>query len=143
MNHLAHSTTYTARPPRVPVLDGYCYDGKGFSSFPARSGFDRKRLLHGDFSQHTAAQTASFLQAWLYFGLLSTVLGPSFSQADFIHDDEEYGRTIITRNLPVQLQHCMTTFRDGKEILQPQVVRRYCSICNAELRSMPTMFSLL
>lgn len=59
---------------RVPLLGSqdkrYIYDHKGFYGYPERAGFDvsvlrRRRIPEGKSSE----DTASFLQAWLFFGL--------------------------------------------------------------------------
>ena len=71
------------------------YDDGGFTRFPARSGFDKKRLLGGDFTEHSPAVTAAFLQSWLYFGMMSEVFGRHVEQEDFVVEDDQ-GHCFVT-----------------------------------------------
>src|SRR5438477_13009862 len=73
-------------PIQVPYLVTTPYDDGDFISYPERRDWDRGDLIRGDFSGHSASETAAFLQAWLYFGLLYTVLTIPTTQltSDFV-----------------------------------------------------------
>ena len=63
----------------VPVFESalHLYDGLGFESFPSRTEHS---------SQDPASQRthASFVQGWLYFGLLREIFGDSLQVEDFV-----------------------------------------------------------
>ena len=55
------------------------YDGGDFAEYSTRRGIDLHRLTKGDFQNLSSDQVASFLQTWLYFGLLHGILGVNVS----------------------------------------------------------------
>lgn len=60
---------------------------EGFSQFPSLWGYTTESLERGDLGEHHIDDAAVFLQAWLFFGLITEVfgeLGIPFKQADFI-----------------------------------------------------------
>ena len=61
--------------PRVPYICSKEYDGLPFYEYHLHCGFDVQRLYAGDFSQHLRHDTATFLQAWLFFGTLNEFFG--------------------------------------------------------------------
>ena len=75
MDHLPQVPQPEYPYPQFPYLEGFMYDNGGFTGFPARMGFDRKRYLAGNFTEHSPALTAEFLHSWLYFGMMSEVFG--------------------------------------------------------------------
>lgn len=77
-------------------------------------GFDKKRLLAGDFTEHSPGITAAFLQAWLYFGMMSEVLGTHVEREDFVTEDHQ-GHSFITtkQSLPPYIRRWMATFSKG------------------------------
>jgi hypothetical protein len=77
------------------------YDNLEFSSFPHRKGFDPETLIIGDVKDKSWDETASFLQAWCYFGLLNEILKPqefSLGIRHFVRKSES-GHLFITTNL--------------------------------------------
>ena len=63
---------------RVPYLSGPIYDNAGFDGYPQRMGWDfEKQEFHCFFSPggRTPQRAQAFLQSWLFFGMLSEVLG--------------------------------------------------------------------
>ena len=84
MDHLPQASQPALLYPQVPYLEGFVYDGGGFTGFPARMGFDKKRLLAGDFTEHSPTVTAAFLHSWLYFGMMSEVLAKNVELVDFV-----------------------------------------------------------
>ncbi len=90
---------------QVPYLCQYGYDQDcEFTEYPAQKGFDKSKFLGLDFSQRPPNETASFLQTWLYFGLLSRVLRIPLSTEDFV--DRTSVATLITtaKSLPLYLE---------------------------------------
>lgn len=79
------------------------YDGQGFQGFPQRQGWDDTLLQYGweseeyrrFFRQKSPLETAIFIQAWLYFGMLSEVLGKNIRTNDFVTKNRQ-GFQIIT-----------------------------------------------
>ena len=90
-------------PIRVPYLGDRDYDGLDFATYPARRGFDIERILEGVFQD--ADDTASFLQTWLFFGLLNAVLGVTAETSDFVRTDEDGTRSMTTEKLPGMLHN--------------------------------------
>ncbi|KIX01547.1 uncharacterized protein Z518_09273 [Rhinocladiella mackenziei CBS 650.93] len=90
---------------QIPFLCQYEYDSDcEFSDYPSRAGFDKDRFLRLDFSERSPAETAAFLQTWLYFGLLSRVLRIPISMEDFVNRDHR-SPTVTTRtSLPLYLE---------------------------------------
>lgn len=89
---------------QVPFLCQYEYDQTcEFTEFPDQKGFDKNKFLSLDYAQRPPDETASFLQTWLYFGLLSRALRIPLSTEDFV-DRSTTPPTITTRkNLPIYL----------------------------------------
>ncbi|EEA19437.1 HET domain protein [Talaromyces marneffei ATCC 18224] len=88
MDHfpIIHNPIYP--PIRVPVLGSrnkrYVYDHKGFYGYPERAGFDlsvlkTREIPEGKYSD----DVASFLQAWLFFGLFEELLS---SASEFVRE---------------------------------------------------------
>lgn len=63
----------------VPVFDSalHLYDGLGFENFPVRMG-------HCSQDQASQQTSASYIQGWLYFGLLREVFGDTLQVSDFV-----------------------------------------------------------
>ena len=95
MDHLPEASQPAFPYPQVPYLEGFLYDDAPFTDFPARMGFDKKRLLAGDFTEHSPTVTAAFLQSWLFFGMMSEVLGTHVERQDFVLADR-HGHSFIT-----------------------------------------------
>ena len=113
MDHLPQASNSAFPYPRVPILEGFVYDDGGFTGFPARMGFDKKRLLAGDFAEHSSTITAAFLQSWLYFGMMSEVLGIHVERADFIVDDHQGQSSITSKpSLLLYIQRWLATLAD-------------------------------
>ncbi|KIW95300.1 uncharacterized protein Z519_03884 [Cladophialophora bantiana CBS 173.52] len=115
MDHIP-TPEHPFRPIHVPWLGGsqklkvnYEYDSKGFLDFPSRHGWSTQSLQDANFEGKNAAQTAAFLQEWLYFGLISSVFqicGISFNRHDFIRRTSglKYRAFVTTRTLGKKLQ---------------------------------------
>ena len=88
------------------------YDGGSYAGYPGRQGFDKTKLLLGDFSDKTPEEMASFYQSWLYFGLLHevfSVLGDAYNPWDFVRTTAD-GRNVISteklRSYVLQWEQC-------------------------------------
>ena len=99
MDHLPQALQPEFPYPQVPYLEGFVYDDGGFTGFPARMGFDKKRYLAGNFTEHPPTITAAFLQSWLYFGMMSEVFGTHVELDDFVvKGDQSHNSFITTKN---------------------------------------------
>lgn len=90
-------------PVEVPYLGGE-YDGQEFTGYPARQHWDLGKLQAGHLQGRTIADAGSFLQAWLYFGMLHGVLGVDFLTTDFVRVDDSEERFVTTHKLRPHLQ---------------------------------------
>lgn len=96
----------------IPYLCKEDYDGLSFLGYPQRKGWSKDWLFDiGVFGGKTLAETTSFLQTWLYFGLLSETLGVKVTTSDFVRESST-GAFITTRALPKYLDEWRD--RDGK-----------------------------
>ena len=74
MDHIPTLRGSTTASHSVPYLSTISTANVDFEKFPLQQGWDRSRLEQGDFVQgHDQRTAASFLQTWLYFGMLSEV----------------------------------------------------------------------
>lgn len=96
MDHLPHALEPDLPCPKVPYLEGYVYDDGGFTGYPTRMGFDKKRYLAGDFTEQPPAITAAFLQSWLYFGMMGEVFGTHVELDDFVVKCDQSRDSFIT-----------------------------------------------
>ncbi|KAL4925991.1 uncharacterized protein BDV17DRAFT_163657 [Aspergillus undulatus] len=96
MDHVDSVTDSPYPTLQIPCLSREPYDGHDFLTYPERSRWDINRLLAGDFSQHEDA--ASFLQNWLFFGVLWEVFGPVGKGAkhNYVKPQEGYEHGTIT-----------------------------------------------
>ena len=100
-------------PISVPFIADE-YDGGDFAEYANRRGLDLERLTKGDFQNLTSDQVASFLQTWLYFGLLHGILGVNFNTEEFVRIDEEGNKWLTTAKLPVYLYRAADLIRKAK-----------------------------
>ncbi|MCJ1306683.1 hypothetical protein MMC25_000326 [Agyrium rufum] len=107
MNHLADFGA--SEGIEVPYVCSEMYDGEDFYSYPQRKGWDIASLSNGDLKGKSPDDAASFLQAWMYFGLLSYVLRPtvkSFDPKDFIQQTASGCRVVTTKKLGRYIVEC-------------------------------------
>lgn len=91
-------------PIIFPFLGSEGWDGGDFLSYPQRQGWDTslwewsKDEVRLDTRERNLDDLASFLQSWLFFGLLGTVLGREIPSEEFtrLMDNEEGPRRVIT-----------------------------------------------
>lgn len=84
-------------PIKVPCLSRLSYDGHEFPTYAERQGQSITRLLRGQFGQDP--ETATFLQNWLFFGVLFEVLGERASKESYTELDPEDGNDLLTTRL--------------------------------------------
>jgi hypothetical protein len=107
----------------VPCLSDLSYPDVEFEAYPTQRGWDLETLLAGDFSQTPPTEAAIFLQEWLYFALLRTVLGEVFQRHSYVepHTNFPHGR-ITTKCLEAHVQQRLTAL-SGMLQDQPDKVR--------------------
>jgi hypothetical protein len=102
----------------VPLFatDAHKYDRQGFEGFPVRKGFDPISIARFE----TPSEALSFVQAWLYFGVLAEIFGNSFRQNDFLRSDHSsVGLRIYTGLLPVYIaSRSSSTYSRDKDVLK-------------------------
>jgi ankyrin repeat protein len=109
------------------------YDNKGFSGFPERMGwkhYESNNALHlvpADSVEKSPEEHASVLQAWLFFGMLTEVLGISGVEVkaeDFIR--EKGGRLLITTaRLPAYLSQWAEKEKAFPAIIQKEHIVKF------------------
>lgn len=98
MDHLPEPSSPAYGHPQVPYLEGFVYDESGFRDFPSRMGFDKTRLLAGNFTEHRHSVLAAFLRSWLFFGMMSEVFGISVNVDDFVVEQTPGQKTVTTKH---------------------------------------------
>ena len=98
MDHLP-SVKNPHNPVRIPDLGGEDYDCDGFFDFPSRRGWSEERLSQSPLGSHTRLMAGQFLQTWLFYGLLSEILGVRIPRTHFSYEDAEGRRWITTERL--------------------------------------------
>jgi hypothetical protein len=158
MNHLM---SFGANSPiRVPYVCSEMYDGLHFFSYLHRKGWKLEKLANGNLGDKTSQDAASFLQAWLYFGLLFHVLGPvdvSFTPYDFIEDTQNGQSVISTRKLPEYIirwneweqQRTAEQRRERHGVIKPSLtilgdaIPMFCKATAADHSMSPNRYPLL
>jgi hypothetical protein len=70
----------------------------------------------GDFSDHPPGKTSAFLQNWLYFGTLWTVIGENATKESYMKQGQENGNDVVTTEL--LFQHLCTSLRHARRQLE-------------------------
>lgn len=86
----------------VPYLCTEMYDCGDFFGYPARRGWNLDEIVKGVETDKSAAESASFLQAWTYFGLLHRFFAPwdpAFDPYDFVEEGQDGVRIVTTNRL--------------------------------------------
>ncbi|KAK6368017.1 hypothetical protein LTS17_010170 [Exophiala oligosperma] len=91
MDHLPTVSAPAFPPLQIPYLRAEDvqvleYDNQGFTGFPSRAGWDKTNLINATLEGQPARTVASFVQQWLFFGLLSASTGHMFPMADLVRD---------------------------------------------------------
>ncbi|KAL3427769.1 het domain protein [Phlyctema vagabunda] len=98
------------RPLFIPFLADHNASSFEFSDFQNPRGFNINSFLAGDLQGFSTDQIASFIQTWLYFGMIREVLDANIPTEEFVRTDKG-GKWITTERLP----HYMQLFRDQVE----------------------------
>lgn len=106
-------------PILVPYIADREYDGLEFSEYPSRRGYDLQLLLQGDFQGSSAEEIASFLQVWLWFGLIHGILQVQVNAETFVRTDEAGEKWLNTETLVLLLQNT------GELVAQEKKVPEY------------------
>ena len=83
MGHLVEPDKLPEDLRRVPYLCRTPYDQGDFISYPVRTGWSDEDLRDPSESGRTIPEIESFLQTWLWFGLLHAFFGSFVAEADF------------------------------------------------------------
>ena len=86
----------------VPYTCTEMYNGGDFHGYPERQKWDLQHLHQGKLDGRSLRDAASFLQAFLYFGLLCHIfqtLGDLFDPSHFIRENESGNIVVTTRAL--------------------------------------------
>jgi hypothetical protein len=99
MDHLPHGGH--PLPFRIPYLckEPYRHEGK-WLDYPATQGFNRDHLRDQAFHHYLPDTVPAFLQSWLYFGLIFSILPFKPDVSDFLCEDEKGKKFITTSKLP-------------------------------------------
>lgn len=127
----------------VPYLVQTRYDAKGFHSFPARSGW--KLADDGTWSKlgesvpgkHSKTDLEAFLQSWLFFGVLTEVLGP-VNVTEFICEKSFASRYITTKTLPTHIKTWARDVRNSPRESRGRMLR--ASIVLSEAHALITKY---
>ncbi|KAM3076246.1 hypothetical protein ACMFMG_006246 [Clarireedia jacksonii] len=91
------------KPVFIPFVADHNISSFDFSDFSNPKGLDVEQLLDGNIQNFPPKQIASFLQTWLYFGMMREVLDIAINMEDFVRTDPQ-GKWITTEKLPQYMQ---------------------------------------
>ena len=131
MDHLSQIADHA--PPNdieIPYLSELQYDGQDFQSYPQRRGWDTEKLKHGHLTSRSPLEIQCILQTWLYFGLLSQVLGIPVPENEFVTTSPSGRRLITTKQLPGYVK----VWRDRVRGLAEEERRHYLSKVKSHLK---------
>ena len=113
MDHVRLPKDPVGPPIEVPYLCAEEYPRVPFQAYPALKKWTLADIFFrpqrtreapfGDdqtFDRRPIEEATSFLQSWLFFGLVTTILGPIVSVRDFIAENASGTAVITTRKLP-------------------------------------------
>ena len=137
----------SAFPAMVPLLANIEYDFRGLRSFPTRHGVTSADL--SDLDHRSAKDSASFVQSWLFFGLLAELTGNVVDRQSVLHlSAPEHGSKLCTRvnlanpyrsELKLEFLSSKTLYRRIRKIVRigTRNVERIDRLEVAEKRPMP------
>jgi hypothetical protein len=103
MDHLPHGGHPV--PLEIPYLSKEPYSHEGeWLEYPSTQGFNLDHLRVNAFYHYPPDTVAAFLQSWLYFGLIFSVLPFKPDVDDFLEDNEKGRKVITTSMLPVYFE---------------------------------------
>ena len=98
MDHLPYPQVASYSQIKIPYLESQAvarYSGDNFIDFPKRAGWQSEDTVWYACEPGLAAARA---QAWLFFGLLIEVLGPSVTSHDFTTSDVNHNLFVSTKD---------------------------------------------
>ncbi|KAF2716588.1 hypothetical protein K431DRAFT_350225 [Polychaeton citri CBS 116435] len=100
-DHLLLPTNRAYDAVEVPYLcAGIVYDDGSILTYHRRRGWTDAQVHDPKTTGKTDVEIGEFFQNWLFFGLLSGVLGTHIAPGDFVQENE-YGRSVLTtKSLP-------------------------------------------
>lgn len=102
MDHLPHGGHLL--PFKIPYLCKEPYNHKGeWLDYPDTQGFNLDHIRFHTFHHYSPESVPAFLQSWLYFGLLFSILPIKPTVSDFLTEDEKGRKFITTSELPIYL----------------------------------------
>ncbi|KAL1615723.1 hypothetical protein SLS54_008853 [Diplodia seriata] len=109
-------------PLSIPYM-GSKFDGGDFFTFPDRKGWNVSSWEYADpetngfdLNDKSVREMASFLQAWLFFGILTAFFGDECSPDDFIRTDDAGNKFITTKMLDNYLATWSRKIRDPANV---------------------------
>jgi hypothetical protein len=121
MDHLPEFKNATRSFPAVPYLgtDPQLQNDARFGDIPQQQGWDLAGLEKGDFAQGKEGRSiVSFLQDWLYFGLLqvlAAVAGKKAPQSKDFITNENGKKTVTSKTLDTFIKKCVSTVAGLRE----------------------------
>ena len=109
MDHLEQIQDPVRKSVDVPfVCASFTFDPnpltfEEFENFPQRHGYNTHDVIQGVSGQQALCQSISFLQSWLFFGLLVQIFGPiglTLSRNEFVRIEDDGKPVITTKALP-------------------------------------------
>ncbi|KAL9615734.1 MAG: hypothetical protein Q9160_009300 [Pyrenula sp. 1 TL-2023] len=126
MDHLELPSAPTHSPVTVPYFCTTEYDGGPFATYPQRQGWSETDIYNrGNWSHRSpfdgessliaarksAKEATSFLQNWLFFGLLSGVLGPQNRANEYVRNSPDGDPVVTTEKLVEDVSHMVDRLR--------------------------------
>ena len=105
MDHLLYPQQSSYPQIKIPYLTSGAvanYDGDDFIAFPSNAGWQNG---DGEWYDCEPSLAAARTQSWLFFGLLSEILGTVVHEPDFVAKDDEQNLCVTTESkLPLLLR---------------------------------------
>ena len=100
---------------KVPLLTSSDYNGENFEAYPEHQGWGvrENRSWRATFAEPTP-EFLSFLQRWLFFGVLQTVLVTAIPIRDF-RNDSSSRPLVTTRKLSTIMSHYQDRFKQNQK----------------------------
>jgi hypothetical protein len=113
MDHLELPRNSKHPPIYIPLVARENYDGGNLESYPQRVGWSDADVTGSNGCTKSKDERASFIQTWLFFGLLSKIFGGDFKQDDWITHTGVDHPVIKTRNIEDHLKELELNFKVG------------------------------
>lgn len=101
MDHLPQLLGRELKPFKIPCLDTLEYKADRFLQYPETRGYSLDDIYAAQFRSKDTPHAASFLQGWLFFGLLSAITGIPVRSCSYVRTLADGQRVIDTSPLPM------------------------------------------